>query len=80
MIFIVVAAIGIIVARSFGWVSVFAITIILAVAVGIEGAVEARTLFKVLKRGFEINVAFQGAYFAAACALYSSHFLGRLES
>ena len=77
MIFILVAAIGVVVARSLGWFSVLAIASILSVAVGIEGAIEARTLFEVLKRGLEINATFQGTYLVAACAVHSSYLLRR---
>ena len=42
------------------------ISTVLAAAVGLEGAIEGRSLFKVLKRGLEINATFQGAYLAQA--------------
>ena len=64
MIFIVVAAIGVVSARWLGWFSLILVSMVLAVAVGLEGAVEARSLFKVLKRGLEVNATFQGAYLA----------------
>lgn len=64
MAFIVVAAIGLVSARWLGWFSLILISTVLAVAVGLEGAVEVRSLFKVLKRGLEINATFQGAYLA----------------
>ena len=66
MIFIVVAAIGMVSARWLGWFSVILVSTVLAAAVGLEGAIEARSLFKVLKRGLEINATFQGAYLAQA--------------
>jgi hypothetical protein len=69
MIFIVVATIGMVCARWLGWFSVIVVSVILAVAVGLEGAVETRPLFKVLKRGLEINATFQGAYLAQAFCL-----------
>ena len=64
MIFIVVAVIGLVSARWLGWFSMVVVSMVLAVAIGLEGAVEARSLFKVLKRGLEVNATFQGAYLA----------------
>ena len=78
MIFIVVAAIGMVSARWFGWFSVIAVSMVLAVAVGVEGAIESRSLFKVLKRGLEINATFQGAYLAQSFVLvWGAHLLKR---
>lgn len=76
MIFIVVAAIGVISARCLGWFSVIVVSVILAVAVGLEGAVEARSFLKVLKRGLEINATFQGAYLVqSALLVWGPHLL-----
>ena len=78
MVFVLIAAIGLVTARWLNWYSVVAIAMILAVAVGIEGAVHARPFVKVLKRCFEINATFQGAYFAQAFFLaYAPRLLGR---
>ncbi|WP_342109973.1 hypothetical protein [Methylobacterium sp. SI9] len=49
--------------------------LVLAVAVGVEGALEARTLFKVMKRGLEINTTFQGSYLAMLCVLHGKRLL-----
>lgn len=75
MVFILAAAMGIIAARWLGWGSVVFIALILAIAVGIEGAVEARPLFKVMKRGLEINSTFQGSYLAMLCVLHGKRLL-----
>jgi hypothetical protein len=78
MIFILIAIIGLVTARWLNWFSVVAIAMILAVAVGIEGAIHARPLLKVLRRCFEMNATFQGAYLAQAlCVTYGAHLLGR---
>ena len=78
MIFIVVAAIGMVSARGLGWSSLILVSTVLAVAVGIEGAVEGRSLFKVLKRGLQINATFQGAYLAQSVFLvWGPHLLKR---
>lgn len=78
MIFILVAAIGLVSARWLGWFSVIAVSVVLAVAVGLEGAVESRSLFKVLKRGLEINATFQGAYLVQSFFLvWGPHLLKR---
>ncbi|MEL6062077.1 MULTISPECIES: hypothetical protein [unclassified Methylobacterium] len=69
------AAMGLITARWLGWGSVVVIALILAVAVGLEGAVESRTLFKVMKRGLEINSTFQGSYLAMLCVLHGKRLL-----
>ena len=69
VIFIVVAMIGLVAARWLGWFSLVIVSTVLAVAVGIEGAVECRSFFKVLKRGFEINATFQGAFLARSLLL-----------
>jgi hypothetical protein len=75
MVFILAAAMGLITARWLGWGSVVVIALILAVAVGLEGAVESRTLFKVMKRGLEINSTFQGSYLAMLCVLHGKRLL-----
>jgi hypothetical protein len=64
MLYIVLAALGVAVARQFSWVGVFAISTILAVALGVEGALHDRTLVKVLNRDWEVIVTFQSAYVA----------------
>ncbi len=46
MVFILSAVMGIIAARWLGWGSVVVVALILAVAVGVEGALEARTLLR----------------------------------
>jgi hypothetical protein len=79
MIFVIAAALGIISARWLGWYSLVAVAIVLALAVGIEGATEGRNLFKTLKRALEINAALQGAYLATVCALHSRRLLGGTE-
>lgn len=75
MVFILSAVMGIIAARWLGWGSVVVVALILAVAVGVEGALEARTLFKVMKRGLEINTTFQGSYLAMLCVLHGKRLL-----
>ena len=75
MVFILSAVMGLIAARWLGWGSVVVVALILAVAVGIEGALEARTLFKVMKRGLEINATFQGSYLAMLCVLHGKRLL-----
>lgn len=79
MIFVLVAAIGIISARWLSWFSVLVVATVLAIAVGIEGAVETRSLMKVLRRGLEVNATLQGSYLAAACALYGTRLLGSVR-
>ncbi len=75
MVFILSAVMGIIAARWLGWGSVVVVALVLAVAVGVEGALEARTLFKVMKRGLEINTTFQGSYLAMLCVLHGKRLL-----
>lgn len=77
MIFILATAIGVVIARHLGWCSVVAVAVVFAVAVGIEGAVEGRYLYKTLKRGLEINATFQSAYLVALCVLHNRRLLGR---
>ncbi|MCJ2134180.1 hypothetical protein MKK69_08935 [Methylobacterium sp. J-026] len=78
MVFVLIAAIGLVAGRWLNWFSVAAIAIILAVAVGIEGAVHARPFLKVLRRCFEMNSVFQGAYLAqAVCLAYGPYWLRR---
>ncbi len=80
MIFILVAAIGLVSARWLGWFSVVVVSMVLAVAVGLEGAAESRALLKVLKRGLEINATFQGAYLAQSFFLvYGPDLLKRTD-
>ncbi|WP_449410340.1 hypothetical protein [Methylobacterium komagatae] len=80
VIFIVVAVMGLIAARWLGWFSLVIVSTALAVAVGIEGAVESRSFFKVLKRGFEINATFQGAFLAQSLLpLWPLDFPGRSD-
>ncbi len=64
MLFIVIASLGLVAARQFSWFGVFAISTILAVALGVEGAIHDRTLLKVLHRDWEVIVTFQSAYVA----------------
>lgn len=64
MLYIVIAALGVVVARQSSWFGVFAISTILAVALGLEGALHDRTLLKVLHRDWEVIITFQSAYFA----------------
>jgi hypothetical protein len=78
MVYILIAAVGLVTARWLNWFSVVAIAMILAVAVGVEGAVHARPFLKVLRRCFEMNATFQGAYLAQALYLvYAPNLLGR---
>lgn len=64
MLYILTAALGVVVARRFSWFGVFAVSTILAIAIGVEGAIHDRTLLKVLRRDWEVIVTFQAAYFA----------------
>ncbi|MCJ2017479.1 hypothetical protein MKK84_08585 [Methylobacterium sp. E-065] len=75
MIFILAAAMGIVTARWLGLGTLVLVAVILAIAVGVEGAVEARSLFKVLKRGLEISLTFQGTYLATICVMLSKQLL-----
>lgn len=64
MLYILVAALGVAVARQFSWFGVFAISTILAIALGVEGGLHDRTLAKVLHRDWEVIITFQSAYVA----------------
>lgn len=76
MVFVLVAAIGVVTARWLSWPSLVAISMVLAVAVGLEGAIHFRPFFKVLKRGLEVNATFQGAYLVQVLGmLYVPHLL-----
>lgn len=78
MTYILAAAVGLVASRWLSWFSLVAASLILAIAVGIEGAVHARTLLKILERGFYLNVTLQGAYFTQAILqVYGHRLLGR---
>ena len=62
MVSILAVVIGMIAARWLSWFSLIAVSIILAVALGIEGVVHHRSYLEVLLRGFEFNAILQGAY------------------
>lgn len=79
MLYIVIAALGLVGARQFSWFGVFVISTILAVALGLEGALHDRTLLKVLHRDWEVIVTFQSAYFAPIVwDVYGSRLMARL--
>ena len=78
MIYILAAILGIIAARWLSWFALLAVCLFFAIVIGVEGAVHARSLVKVLKRGLEINATLQGAYLAQAFWLvYGPRILGR---
>jgi hypothetical protein len=64
MLYVLIAALGAVVARRFSWLGVFAVCTILAIALGIEGAINDRTILKVLRRDWEAIITFQAAYLA----------------
>ena len=64
MLYILTAALGVIVARRYSWLGIFAVSTILAVAVGVEGALHDRTVLKVLRRDWEVMITLQAAYSA----------------
>ena len=77
MIFILAAAMGMLTARWLNYLSLIAVSLLLAIAIGVEGAVHACSFFKVLKRGFEVNATVQGAYLTQAFWLvYGPRLLG----
>ena len=62
MLYILTAVLGVVVARRFSWLGIFAVSTILSVAIGVEGAIHERTLLKVMRRDWEVMITLQGSY------------------
>jgi hypothetical protein len=64
MIYILAAAMGMCIARWLSCISLVAVSLVFAIAVGVEGALHLRSFITVLQRGLEVNATLQGAYLA----------------
>ncbi|MBE7201083.1 hypothetical protein ACLBX9_12415 [Methylobacterium sp. A49B] len=79
MLYILTAALGVVVARRFHWIGIFAVSTILAVAIGVEGAIHDRTLLKVLRRDWEVMITLQASYAAHLLwDAYGRHLMARI--
>ncbi|MGU3666229.1 hypothetical protein ACLBX9_18750 [Methylobacterium sp. A49B] len=64
MLYILTAALGVIVARRYSWLGILTVSTILAVAIGAEGVIHHRTFLKVVRKNWEVMITLQGAYSA----------------
>lgn len=79
MLYILTSVLGIVVTRRYSWLGIFAVSTILAVAIGVEAAIHDRTLLKVVRRGWEVAITLQAAYVAQLVwDVYGRRFLARI--